>query len=114
MRLCWHRFCWSMHDPFLAHSSNKSASMCSDNRIESERARDSGSPRPRIVTVDETPTVQLSVHRRPQVANSSFVTLAPTSGSTLLSRYLLEDIIGQAGTSIVFRAKDLLRDQAVA
>jgi serine/threonine protein kinase len=58
--------------------------------------------------VDETPTAQLLPGPQ-QLAtpNEMGVELAP--GSVLRSRYVLENVIGRGGTSILFRAKDLHR-----
>ena len=61
------------------------------------------------MTIDETPTVPLCAGQ----ALSPRASVVPTSGSTLCSRYVLEEIIGHGGTSIVFRAQDLERGHAV-
>jgi serine/threonine protein kinase len=81
-------------------------------RTEIWPARDCACAPGRLVTIDETPTVPLGGGRalRP---HASVVTPPPISGSTLRSRYVLEESIGQGGTSIVFRAQDLLRGHAV-
>lgn len=56
--------------------------------------------------VDDTPTAQLFPAPQRLAATSEMrAELAP--GSVLRSRYVLEDVIGRGGSSIIFRAKDL-------
>lgn len=54
---------------------------------------------------DDTPTIQMLPGRLQLAATSELgVELAP--GSVLRSRYVLKEVVGSGGTSIVFRAKD--------
>ena len=64
------------------------------------------------MTIDETPTVPLCAGPE-LLPRASVVTPPPASGCILRSRYLLKEIIGQGGTSIVFRAWDLQHGHAV-
>ncbi|MGC2462174.1 MAG: serine/threonine-protein kinase [Steroidobacteraceae bacterium] len=57
---------------------------------------------------DDTPTVPLLPGRQ-QLAATSEMGVELATGSVLRSRYVLEDVIGCGGTSIIFRAKDLHR-----
>jgi serine/threonine protein kinase len=64
--------------------------------------------RRRAAFVDDTPTDQLLPSPQPPATTSELrVELAP--GTVLRSRYVLQDVIGRGGTSILFRAKDLHR-----
>lgn len=57
---------------------------------------------------DDTPTDQLSPYRQ----HSTSVAESPAergSGCILRSRYVLEEVIGRGGTSIIYRARDLHR-----
>ena len=47
-----------------------------------------------------------------QLATMSEIQVELSPGSVLRSRYVLEDVIGRGGTSILFRAKDLHRAQS--
>jgi serine/threonine protein kinase len=58
--------------------------------------------------VDETPTAQLSLSPQ-QLATTSEARAGLAPGSVLRSRYVLEDVIGRGGTSVIFRARDLHR-----
>ena len=87
--------------------------MCCDDLTASCQASDCASEPPHTVLADETPTAELSTNR-PRLTNTSVAALAPTRGRILRSRYVLQEIIGGGGTSIVFRAQDLLRGHAVA
>jgi tRNA A-37 threonylcarbamoyl transferase component Bud32 len=56
---------------------------------------------------DDTPTDQLAPRQSPTRATPS--ALEPAPGYVLRSRYVLEEVIGRGGTSIIFRARDLHR-----
>jgi len=58
--------------------------------------------------VDETPTAQLMPGPQ-QLATTNRMQAELAPGTILRSRYVLEDVIGRGGTSILFRAKDLHR-----
>ena len=58
--------------------------------------------------VDETPTAQLLLSPQ-QLATTSEARAGLAPGSVLRSRYVLEDVIGRGGTSVIFRARDLHR-----
>jgi serine/threonine protein kinase len=55
---------------------------------------------------DDTPTIQLWNGRAPP-APPGPVAAEPAPGSILCSRYVLEQVMGRGGTSVVFRARDL-------
>jgi serine/threonine protein kinase len=58
--------------------------------------------------VDDSPTVQL-LPARQQLAATSEMGVELAAGSVLRCRYVLEEVIGRGGTSVIFRAKDLHR-----
>jgi serine/threonine protein kinase len=58
--------------------------------------------------VDDAPT-DLFLPGPPPLATTSEIQVELSPGSVLRSRYVLEDVIGRGGTSILFRAKDLHR-----
>src|ERR1700733_5431668 len=58
--------------------------------------------------VDDTPTAQLLPGPQ-QLATPSEMRVELAPGSVLRSRYVLENVIGRGGTSIIFRARDLHR-----
>ncbi|HEX2789758.1 MAG TPA: protein kinase [Steroidobacteraceae bacterium] len=57
---------------------------------------------------DDTPTIQLWAARQ-QFAAISALGVEPAPGSVLRSRYVLEEVIGRGGTSVIYRATDLQR-----
>jgi serine/threonine protein kinase len=58
------------------------------------------------VLTDDTPTVELLAGReRPAAMRETGSELAP--GCVLCARYVLEEVVGLGGTSIIFRARDL-------
>jgi len=57
---------------------------------------------------DDTPTSEALLGSG-HIGVTSYTPAEPVPGSVLRSRYVLEDIIGRGGTSIVFRARDLYR-----
>ncbi len=57
---------------------------------------------------DDTPTDQLPP-RRQQSTSIGENRAVPGSGCVLRSRYVLEEVIGRGGTSIIYRARDLHR-----
>ena len=58
------------------------------------------------ILTDDTPTVELSVGRPRRAAmREAGSELVP--GSVLCARYVLEEVVGRGGTSIIFRASDL-------
>ena len=69
-----------------------------DSGSVSERELVGGPP---STLVDDPPTVELTT--------SSEIHAELSPGSVLRSRYVLDDVIGRGGTSILFRAKDLHR-----
>jgi serine/threonine protein kinase len=60
---------------------------------------------------DDNPTVQLWSDRQP-LADLGPSAVEPVPGSVLCSRYVLEQVIGRGGTSVIFRARDLQRGAA--
>jgi serine/threonine protein kinase len=62
---------------------------------------------------DDNPTVQLWPPRQ-QLAAPGVIGALPAPGSVLCSRYLLEQVIGRGGTSVIFRARDLTAARSVA
>lgn len=66
------------------------------------------------IDADDTPTVQLLVTDGCQPAADPGGTTADASSGSLLScRYLLEEEIGRGGSSVVFRARDLVPTSAL-
>lgn len=57
---------------------------------------------------DDTPTAEL-IPRTPSFETTCDIEVDLAPGSVLRSRYVLEDVIGYGGTSIIFRARDLHR-----
>jgi serine/threonine protein kinase len=55
---------------------------------------------------DDNPTVQLWAARQPLAARGP-TDVEPLPGQILCSRYVLEQVIGRGGTSVLFRARDL-------
>jgi hypothetical protein len=62
---------------------------------------------------DDSPTVQLWSNRQ-QLAVPAPIGVAPVQGSVLCSRYVLEQVIGRGGTSVIFRARDIAGGYRVA
>jgi serine/threonine protein kinase len=55
---------------------------------------------------DDNPTVQLWDARQPLAVQGPII-VEPLPGQILCSRYVLEQVIGRGGTSVLFRARDL-------
>ena len=61
---------------------------------------------PGVLFADDTPTLPVP-GEAPEHAAASVATRSLDSGTELCSRYVLEDVVGSGGNSLVFRARDL-------
>ena len=57
---------------------------------------------------DDSPTSRLRLAPQP-VEASPQVSVEPSSGTVLRARFVLQDVIGRGGTSVIYRARDLHR-----
>ena len=62
---------------------------------------------------DDNPTVQLWSNRQ-QLAVPAPISAEPVPGTVLCSRYVLEQVIGRGGTSVIFCARDITGGYRVA